>query len=62
MTRLALARLAIAAVLLAAAFAPAQSWRPEKAVELLVGSGAGGSNDAMGRHLQRIMQERNRAR
>lgn len=34
-----------------------QSWKPEKAVELLVGSGAGGSNDTLGRHLQRIMQE-----
>jgi len=53
----ALTRIAIAAVLLAATVAPAQSWRPEKAVELLVGSGAGGSNDTMGRHLQRIMQE-----
>jgi putative tricarboxylic transport membrane protein len=53
----ALTRIAIAAVLLDATVAPAQSWRPEKAVELLVGSGAGGSADSMGRHLQRIMQE-----
>ncbi len=35
----------------------AQSWKPDKAVELLVGSGAGGSGDTMGRHIQRIMQE-----
>jgi putative tricarboxylic transport membrane protein len=46
----------VAAVLFASA-AQAQSWKPEKPVELLVGSGAGGSNDTMGRHLQRIMQE-----
>jgi len=53
----ALARMAIAAALLVTAVVQAQSWRPEKAVELLVGSGAGGSADSMGRHLQRIMQE-----
>ncbi len=35
----------------------AQTWKPDKAVELLVGSGAGGSADTMGRHLQRIIQE-----
>ena len=35
----------------------AQSWKPDKPVELLVGSGAGGSGDTMGRHIQRIMQE-----
>lgn len=49
---------AMAAVLLSSAVAQAQSWKPEKPVELLLGSGAGGSNDTMGRHLQRIMQER----
>ncbi len=53
----ALARIAIAAFLMAAPATQAQSWRPEKPVELLVGSGAGGSNDTMGRHLQRIMQD-----
>lgn len=57
MTTAAQARMAIAAVLLAATAAQAQSWRPEKAVELLVGSGAGGSADTMGRHLQKIMME-----
>jgi putative tricarboxylic transport membrane protein len=37
--------------------AQAQSWKPDKPVELLVGSGAGGSADTMGRQLQRILQE-----
>lgn len=53
----ALAGTAVAAILLVAAPLYAQSWRPEKPVELLVGSGAGGSNDTMGRHLQKIIQE-----
>ena len=51
------ARTAGAAILLAAAAAQAQSWRPEKAVELLVGSGAGGSNDTVARTMQKIVQE-----
>ena len=46
---------ALAALWLTAA--QAQSWKPDKPVEILVGSGAGGSADTMGRHLQRIMQE-----
>ena len=37
--------------------AQAQSWKPDKPVELLVGAGAGGSADTMGRQLQRILQE-----
>ena len=49
--------MAIADVLLSVQFVQAQSWKPDKAVELLVGSGAGGSADTMGRHLQRIIQE-----
>ena len=53
----ALARTAGVAIVLVASVAHAQPWRPEKAVELLVGSGAGGSNDTMGRHLQRIIQD-----
>ncbi len=50
-------RTTVAAILLAATPATAQPWRPDKPVELLVGSGAGGSNDTMGRHLQKIIQE-----
>jgi putative tricarboxylic transport membrane protein len=53
-----LARFALACCAASVTVAQAQSWRPEKAVEILVGSGAGGSADSMGRHLQRIMQER----
>ncbi len=51
------ARTAGAAILLVPLAVQAQSWRPEKAVELLVGSGAGGSNDTVARTIQRIMQE-----
>lgn len=51
------ARTTGAAILMAAAAAQAQSWRPEKAVELLVGSGAGGSNDTVARTIQKIVQE-----
>lgn len=43
--------------MLAAAAAHAQSWRLDKAVELLVGSGAGGSNDTLARTIQKIVQE-----
>lgn len=52
-----LARFALVCCAAGISIAQAQSWRPEKAVEILVGSGAGGSADSMGRHLQRIMQE-----
>src|SRR5687767_14746273 len=54
----ALAAVLVSGILLVPATASAQSWRPEKPVELLVGSGAGGSNDTMARHLQRIIQDR----
>jgi len=37
--------------------AQAQSWKPDKPVELLVGSGAGGSADTLARQVQRIVQE-----
>ena len=43
--------------MLASAAAHAQSWRLDKAVELLVGSGAGGSNDTLARTIQKIVQE-----
>lgn len=42
---------------LAAAAASAQSWSPEKAVEIVVSSAPGGSNDRIARTLQRIIQE-----
>jgi len=35
----------------------AQSWQPEKAVEIPVGTGPGGPQDRMGRLMQRVMQE-----
>src|ERR1041385_6408368 len=41
---------------LATSAASAQSWQPDKPVEIVVGSGAGGSNDAVARNIQRIMQ------
>ncbi|RPJ44558.1 MAG: tripartite tricarboxylate transporter substrate binding protein [Betaproteobacteria bacterium] len=37
--------------------AAAQSWAPEKAVEVVVSSAPGGSNDRIARTLQRIIQE-----
>lgn len=37
--------------------AGAQSWRPEKPVEIPVGTGAGGPQDHMGRMLQKVLQE-----
>src|SRR6185436_2637831 len=44
--------------LLAAAPCAAQStWKPERAVELVVVSAPGGGNDKLGRFLQRIWQE-----
>ena len=42
-----------------AAPAGAQSWKPEKPVELLVSSAPGGSNDRIARVIQQIVQERN---
>lgn len=51
-----------AAVMLAAVFAGAnahaQAWKPEKAVEIVIGTSPGGPQDRMGRALQRILQER----
>jgi putative tricarboxylic transport membrane protein len=43
-------------VLLAAGSAPAQ-WKPEKRVELVIGTGAGGALDLTARNLQRIWSE-----
>jgi putative tricarboxylic transport membrane protein len=37
--------------------AHAQSWRPEKAVEIIAASGPGGNTDKLARTIQRILQE-----
>jgi putative tricarboxylic transport membrane protein len=42
----------------AAAPAGAQGWKPEKAVEILVSSAAGGSNDRIARTIEQIARER----
>src|SRR5688572_27357745 len=55
-------RLPVAALLLVTAIAPhglAQDWKPEKAVELVVGSAAGGPLDATARIVQRHAELRN---
>jgi putative tricarboxylic transport membrane protein len=51
---------ALAALLLlfGCAAAAAQAWRPEKAVEIVTSSAAGGSNDQVARVMQRILQDR----
>lgn len=49
------------ALLLIAAFAHtghAQSWKPDKAVDIVVGTSPGGPQDRQGRLMQRIFQER----
>ncbi len=47
-----------AALLLAAAAAHAQGWKPERAIEIIVGSTPGGGLDRTGRLFVKIMQER----
>ena len=42
---------------LAAPVSTAQSWKPEKAVEVVVSSAPGGSNDRVARTIQKIIQE-----
>lgn len=42
---------------LGAAQAPAQTWRPDKNVELIIPGGAGGGQDRTARILQKIMQD-----
>jgi hypothetical protein len=44
--------------LLVAFATPAQTWKPEKQVEIIIGTSAGGPQDRMGRALQRILQEK----
>jgi putative tricarboxylic transport membrane protein len=41
-----------------AAYAAAQTWKPDKAVEIIIGTTAGGPQDRLGRTIQRILQER----
>mgnify|MGYP002813305499 FL=1 len=53
-----LARVVLACCIsaLGAAQAPAQSWRPDKNVELIIPGGAGGGQDRTARIMQKIMQ------
>ena len=48
----------IGCVLLTPAVAGAQTWKPERAVEIVIGTSAGGPQDRMGRSVQRILQEK----
>ena len=53
-----IARTILAALLCAAAAAHAQpAWRPEKSVEIIIGTSPGGPQDRMGRTLQKVLQE-----
>jgi len=47
----------VAALLLAPAAGLAQAWKPEKPVEIIVGTSPGGPQDRTGRLIQRILQE-----
>lgn len=47
-----------AALLCAAAAAVAQSWSPQKNIEIVVGSAPGGSNDKTGRTVEKILVEK----
>lgn len=54
------ARTAVAAAalsVLASGVASAQSWKPEKPVEIIIGTSAGGPQDRTGRMAQKILQE-----
>ena len=53
-----IARTILAALLCAAAAAHAQpAWRPEKSVEIIIGTSPGGPQDRLGRTLQKVLQE-----
>ena len=52
------AAVAGAALLAAPATAPAQSWKPQQPVEIIIGSAAGSSPDTMARAIQQIWQEK----
>jgi putative tricarboxylic transport membrane protein len=49
--------LALAAVGLLSAPAHGQAWRPDKPVEIIAASGAGGNTDKLARTIQKILQE-----
>ena len=49
--------LLLGAALLPAGPAAAQAWKPEKAVEIIIGTTAGGPQDRTGRLIQKILQE-----
>jgi len=49
--------LALPAACLLSAQAHGQSWRPDKPVEIIAASGAGGNTDKLARTIQRILQE-----
>ncbi len=55
--RLALSLLACFAASLWTAGAAAQSWKPDRNVEIIIQGGAGGGQDRTGRVMQKIMQE-----
>ena len=53
------ARHGVAVVLIfASAVACGQTWKPEKPVEIIIGTSTGGPQDRMGRAVQRILQEK----
>ena len=47
-----------AGLLLAPAVGVAQAWKPDKPVEIIIGTSAGGPQDRTGRLVQRVLQER----
>ncbi len=54
----ALAHVAVAALLTIAGTVQAQTWKPDKPVEIIIGTTPGGPQDRQGRLIQRIFQER----
>ena len=52
-----LAAIGVMVALTAGTQAAAQSWRPDKNVEIIVGSSPGGSFDLTARSMQKILQD-----
>ena len=48
----------VVAATLLVSHAYAQAWKPDKAVEIIIGTSAGGPQDRMGRSIQRILHEK----